>query len=70
METPPSTFNVKERSSVRMHFRTTPQVKRIIQLAAHLRGMSVSAFIGEMAYRDAIETIARFEGDRPVDPAP
>lgn len=53
-----------QRSSERMHFRTKPEVKAVIQRAAALSGVDDSTFAMNAAYRAALDTIASHERTR------
>jgi uncharacterized protein (DUF1778 family) len=52
---------VPERATERMNFRTKPHIKRAIQKAAALSGLDDSAFVTNVAYQAALETIERHE---------
>ena len=54
-------YELDERSSERMHFRTKPRIKDAIQRAAALSGVDDSAFTMNAAYKSAMETIAAHE---------
>ena len=47
--------------SERLEFRTTEDVKAMIQQAAQLQGMSVSDFIASVAYKEATKAVQDHE---------
>ncbi|GAB6048805.1 DUF1778 domain-containing protein [Methyloparacoccus murrellii] len=62
---------IDERNNERMHFRTKPSIKAVIQRAAALSGMDDSTFTMNAAYQAAQATIAAHERThlQPVDHA-
>ena len=52
---------IDERNDERMHFRTKPSIKAVIQRAAALSGMDDSTFTMNAAYLAAQATIAAHE---------
>ncbi|WP_404406184.1 DUF1778 domain-containing protein [Pelagibacterium halotolerans] len=56
-----ATKDIDERANARMNIRTKPCVKKAIQQAAALSGVSATAFTVNSAYRSALEVIAEYE---------